>query len=345
MAGDDFPLTRDEVCTAHPQTLRAIWSVNALLYLTLIAHATSKLPLGVGKLRRLVRKGAPRTLSLWILVNGMLGTYFCSYKAATLWFFTDHTKVFPVLAHAMRVGIFFGPVTWSFSFAVVAPFLATARDSTALVARVKKLFLLLGLLCSILVVAVVVIVQALRAEGEESVMLSIVCLSSWAFDTVLGMLALGSVCRKVYDFSFVFVPFHTGITDFCGILLMLFKVLQILHKTTTSVAPLERQGQQRKELTDLGKLRRKFLVKILTIEGLASGAVLGILGVFVIDFLRRRTWLLFATVYCLAAMVEHIALLLTPSMAKTKKHALLLTPSMAKTKKHAFIKLVAWFRR
>jgi Na+-driven multidrug efflux pump len=208
MTGDDFPLTRDEVCTAHPYTFRAIWFVNAFLYLTLIAHATSKLPLDVGKLRRLVRKGAPRTLSLWILVSGMLGTSFCCYKAATLWFFTDHTKVFPVLAHAMHIGIFFGPVWWSFFFAVVAPFLATARNSAALVACVKKQILLLGLLCSTLVVAVA-IGQALRAEGEERVMLNIVCLSSWAFDTVVALLALGIACRKVYGFSFVFVSFHT----------------------------------------------------------------------------------------------------------------------------------------
>jgi hypothetical protein len=205
MTGDDFPLTRDEVCTIHQNTFRAIWFVNAFLYLTLVAHATSKLPLDVGELRRLVRKGDPRTLSLWILVNGMLGTSFCCYKAATLWFFTDHTKVFPVLAHAMHAGIFFGPVVWSFLFGVVAPFLA-------LVTRVKKLFLLLGLHCSTLVVAVA-IVQALRAEGEERVMLNIVCLSSWAFDAVVAILALGIACRKVYGFSFVFVSFQTDITD------------------------------------------------------------------------------------------------------------------------------------
>jgi hypothetical protein len=101
---------------------------------------------------------------------------------------------------------------------------------------------------------------------------------------------------------------------------MSFKVLQTLDKliTGTTVGSLERQGPQRKKSTDLVKLRRKFLVQILTIEGLASAAVLGILGVFVIDFLRRRTWLLFAIAYCLEAMAEHIMLLLTPSMAKTK---------------------------
>jgi hypothetical protein len=212
MTGDDFPLTTDELCTVHQNTFRAIWLVNAFLFLTLVAHATSKLPLDVGELRRLVRKGAPRTLSLWILVNGVLGATLFSYKAATLCFFTsDHTKVFPVLGYALHFGIFFGPVAWSFFFALVAPFLATAPNSAALIARVKKSFLLLELLCSTLI-GTVVMVQALRVEGKEKVMLSIVFLSSLAFDTVLAMLALGIVCRKVYTFSFVFVLF-TLITD------------------------------------------------------------------------------------------------------------------------------------
>jgi hypothetical protein len=223
MAGDDFPLTIDEVCTIHQNTFRAIWFVNAFLHLPLIAHATSKLPLDVGELRRLVRKGASRTLlSLWILVYGILGTSLCFYKAATLWLFNDHTKIFPVLAHAIFIGILFGPVSWSFFFALVAPFLGTAPDSKSLVARVKNSFLLLSLICSTLVVTVGM-VQALRVEGKERVMLSIVYLSTWAFDIILAMLALGIVCRKVYTFSFVFVPFHTIITDCCGILYMSFE--------------------------------------------------------------------------------------------------------------------------
>ncbi len=211
MTGDDFPLTTEEVCTVHQHTFRVIWFVNAVLFLTLTAHATSKLPLDVGELRRLVRKGGTLP-SLWILVLGVLGTAVCSYKAATLWFFPDHTKIFPAFAHAMFIGILLGPVCCSFFFALVAPFLATAPDSVALIARVKTSFLLLGLLCSTLVVAVAM-VQALRVEGKERVMLSFVCLSSWAFDVVLEMLALGIVCRKVYTFSFVFVPFLTDVTD------------------------------------------------------------------------------------------------------------------------------------
>jgi hypothetical protein len=159
-----------------------------------------------------VRKGAPRTLPLWILVDGVLGTALFSYKAATLWFFTDHTKVFAVLANAMVFGIFFGPVVWSFFFAIVAPLLATAPDSAALIARVKKSFLLCGFLCSTLIVAVLM-VQALRVERKERVMLSIVLLSSLAFNCVLGLFTLGIVCLKVYTFSFVFLSFHTDITD------------------------------------------------------------------------------------------------------------------------------------
>ncbi len=173
-------------------------------YSTYIAHATIKLPLDVGKLIRLVRKGAPRTMSFWILVYGMLGTALCSLKAATLWFFSVHTKVFPVLGYAMLSAIFFGPVVWSFFFALVAPFLATAPNSAALIARIKKSFLLLGLLCSTLVVAVVM-VQALRVEGKERVMFSIMYLSSLAFDIVLTMFALGIVCRKVYIYFLVCV--------------------------------------------------------------------------------------------------------------------------------------------
>jgi hypothetical protein len=316
MTGDDFPLTTDEVCTVHQNAFRAIWFIIAFLHLMIIPHSISKLPLDVAELRRLVRKGAHRTLPLWGLVFGVLGTALFSYKAATIMFFTHHTKVFPVLAYAMLCGIFFGPALWSFFFALVAPFLATAPDSVAIIARVKKSFLLLGLLCSTLAVTVVM-VQALRVEGKERVMLSIVYLSSLAFNAVLSMFAFAIVCRKVYTFSFVFVPFHTDITDCCDILLMSFKVLQVLDKTNTSVALLGRQGP-RKESTDLGKLRRKFLVTILTIESLAGGVVLGIIGVFLIDFLRRRTWLLVATVSCVGAVVTHIALLLTPSMAKTK---------------------------
>jgi hypothetical protein len=333
MTGDDFPLTTDkEVCTIHQNTFRAIWLVNAFLFLTLVAHATSKLPLDVGELRRLVRKGAPRTLPLWVLVDGLVGTALFSYKAATLWFFTDHTKVFAVLANAMVFGIFFGPVTWSFLFALVAPFLATAPDSAALIARVKKSFLLLGLLCSALIMGAVVMVQALRVEGEERVVLSIVFLSSLAFDIVLAMLACGIVCRKVCTFSFLCVPFHTDITDRYGTLLMLFKVLQVLDETTTSVSSLEQQGSERKESTDLGKLRRKFLVLILTIESLAGGVVLGIVGVFLIDFLRRRTWLFVATAVCVGATVEHIVLLLTPSMAKTKSSSIAVPLSSTSSK-------------
>jgi hypothetical protein len=216
MTGDDFPLTTDELCTVHQHMFRIIWFVNAFLDLALIAHATSKLSLDIGELRRLVRKGAPRTLSLWILMYGMLGTALFSYKAATLWFFADSTQVFPLLAHAILLGIFFGPFVWSFLFALVAPFLATAPDSAALIARVKKSFLLLALLCSTLMV-VVMMVQALRVEGKERVTLSIVYLSSLAFDSVLAMLAFGLVCRKVDTFSFVCVPFHADITDSCGI--------------------------------------------------------------------------------------------------------------------------------
>jgi hypothetical protein len=161
-------------------------------------------------------------------------------------------------------------------------------------------------------------VQALRVEGKERVMLSILFLSSLAFDVVLGMITLGIVCRKVYTFSFVLTPFHTDITD-CCIVVMSFKVLQVLDKNAASVAPLRQQGPQRKEPTDLDKLRHKFLVMILTIESLAGGAVLGIIGVFLIDFLRRRTWIFVAFAICLAALVEHVMLLLTPSIAKTKK--------------------------
>jgi hypothetical protein len=217
MTGDDFPLTTDEVCTVHQNTFRTVWFVTAFLFLTLIAHATSKLPLNVAELRRLVRKGAPRTLPLWILVHGMLGTVFCTYKAAALWFFTDYTKIFPLLAYAILYAILFGPVVWSFLFALVAPFLATAPDSAALIARVKKSFLLLGLLSSTLIM-VVLMVQALGVGGKERVMLSIAILSSLAFDVVLGMITLGIVCRKVDTLSFVFAPFHTDITDCCGIL-------------------------------------------------------------------------------------------------------------------------------
>jgi hypothetical protein len=120
VTGGDFHLTTDEVCTVHQNTFRAIWFVIAFLHLTLTAHATSKLPLDVGQLRRLVLKGAPRTLPLWILFCGVLGFPLYPYKAATLWFFTtDHT----LLAYAMLCGIFFGPVVWSFLFALVAPFL------------------------------------------------------------------------------------------------------------------------------------------------------------------------------------------------------------------------------
>jgi hypothetical protein len=319
MAGDDFPLTTDEVCTVHQNTFRAVWFVNAFLFLALIAHATSKLPLDVGELRRLVRKGAPRMLPLWILGTGVLGTALFSYKAATLWFFT-HTKVFPQLAYAMIFGTFFGPIVWSFLWALLAPFLATAPDCARLIARVKKSFLLLSLFCSTQVVAVLM-VQALRVDGEGRVMLSTVFMASLAFNGVLAMLALGIVCRKVYTFSFVFVPFYTDITDCCGISLMSFKVLHVLDKTTTSVASIERQGPQRKESTDLSKLRRKFLVMILIIESLAGGVVLGIIGIFLIDFLRRRTWLFFATAHCVAAILEHIMLVLTPSMAKPDKNS------------------------
>jgi hypothetical protein len=209
ITGDDFPLTTDEVCTVHQNTFRAIWFVVAFCYLTLIPHATSKLPLDLGELKRLVRKGAPRTFPLWILVFGVVGTALFSYKAATLRFFTDHTKVFPQLqlAYAMLCGIFFGPVVWSFFFALVAPFLAAAPDSARLIARVKKSFLLLGLLSSTLVVAAVM-VQVLRVEGKERVMLGVVFLSSLAFNVVLAMFGLGIVCRKVYTLSFVFASFH-----------------------------------------------------------------------------------------------------------------------------------------
>ena len=105
------------------------------------------------------------------------------------------------------------------------------------------------------------------------------------------------------------------------IVVVSFKVLQVLDKNAASVAPLRQQGPQRKESTDLGKLRHKFLVMILTIESLAGGAVLGIIGVFLIDFLRRRTWIFVAFAICLAALVEHVMLLLTPSIAKTKSRA------------------------
>ncbi len=320
MTGGDIPLTTDEVCIVHQNTFRTIWFVMAFLYLTLIPHATSKLPLNVAELRRLVRKGAPRTFPLWILVVGLLGTALHSYKAKTLWFSTDHSKVFPLLVHAILYGIFFGPVVWSFFLALVAPFLATAPDSAAIIARVKKWFLFSGLLCSTLM-ATVVMAQFLRVEGKERVMLSNVFLLSLAFSAVQAMLALGIVCRKVYAFSFVFVSFHTDVTDCCSILLILFKVLQVLDKTTTSVASVGRQGPQRKVLTDRGKLRRKFLGMILTIESLAGGVVLGVIGVFLIELLRRRAWLFFASVSFVGAVVAHIALLLTPS-----------TPSTAKTK-------------
>jgi hypothetical protein len=332
MTGDDFPLTTDEVCTVHQNTFRAIWFVNTFLHLMQIAHAASKFTLDVGELRCLVRKGDPRILSLWILIDGVLGVIMCSYKAATLCFFTDHTKVFPVFVYAMLFGILFGPIVWSFMFALIAPFLATAPDSTAFIARVKKSFLLWGLLSSTLVVAVLM-AQALRVEGKKRVSLSIVCLVSWAFDIVLAMLALGIVCRKVYTFSFVFVPLKTDITDCCDILLMSFKVLHVLDKAATSVASLGRQGSQRKVGTDLGKLRRKFLVMILTVESLAGGAVLGIIGVFLIDFLRRRTWLFVATAHCMAVIAVNIMLLLTPSMTKTKSSSGAASPSSSSSKR------------
>jgi hypothetical protein len=317
MAGDDFPLTTDEVCTVHQNTFRAIWFLVAFLYLTLIAHATSKLPLDVRELRRLVHKGAPRTLPLWILIFGVVGTALCSYKASALCFFAHQTKVFQ-LAFAMLFGIFFGPSTWYFLFALVVPFLSNARDSVALIARTKKSFLLLGLCCSTVMVSVVM-VQALRVEGKERVMLSTVFFSSLVFNCVLAMLALGIVCRKVHTFSFVIVPFHTDITDCCGMLFMFFKVLQLLDKSTASVASSGRQGSKRKESADLGVLRRKFLVLVLTIEILGVVVVLAIIGIFLIDFLRRRTWLFVAFALCAAAIMEHILLLLTPSMAKTKR--------------------------
>ncbi len=211
MTGDDFPLTTDEVCTLHQHTFRTIWFVNAFLHLTLIVHATSKLSLDVGELRSLVHKGFSRTLSLWILFNSVLGAALFSYKAATLWFFTDRMKVFPVLAYAMYLGIFFGPAAWSFLFALIAPFLAIAPDSAALIARVKKSFLLLGLFCSTLMMAVVT-AQALRVEGKERFVLSILYFSSLAFNAALAMLAFGLICRKVYIISRLCLRLFTLIT-------------------------------------------------------------------------------------------------------------------------------------
>ncbi len=114
---------------------------------------------------------------------------------------------------------------------------------------------------------------------------------------------------------------------------MTFKVLQVLVKSTTSAASFERQGSQRKESTDLSKLRRKFLVMILTLESFAGGVVLGVIGVFLIDFLRRRTWLFSAATFCAGAIVEHIMLLLTPSMAKTKRSSGAASLSSASSKK------------
>jgi hypothetical protein len=196
MVGDDFPLTTVEVCTIHERTFRAIWFVIAFLFVTLLPHAISKLPSDLGAVRRMVNKGAPRTLPLWCVAYAVLGSALYFYKAATLWLDSDYTKLLAHCTHAVMFGIFSGPLVWSFLFALISPFVATAPDSAALITRLKSAFVYMGLLTSLVIVAATG-VQALQIEGKQRVVLSVVFLSSLAFDATLSFLALGVICRKV----------------------------------------------------------------------------------------------------------------------------------------------------
>jgi hypothetical protein len=196
LVGDDFSLTTVEVCTIYERTFRAVWFVIALLYVTILPHAISKLPLDLGEVRVIVGKGAPRTLPLWCVAFAVVASALYFYKAATFWLDSDYTKLLAHCTHAVVFGIFMGPLSWSFLFALISPFVATAPDSAALIARLKSAFVYMGLLTSLVMVAATG-VQALRFEGEERVVLSVVFLSSLAFCTTIYILALGFICRKV----------------------------------------------------------------------------------------------------------------------------------------------------
>jgi hypothetical protein len=207
MTGDDFPLTFVQDCSIPENAFRAIWFVFACLAFAIIPHAISKLPLDVGELRRIVHQGAPQTLHLWFVAYGVVGAAFGFYKGAALWLSSDYTKLLAIAAHAMLFGIFLGPCTWYFFIALISPFLATAPESASLIIRIKKAFMLLGLFSSILIGAVIM-AQAMRVDGGERATLSIVFLSSLAFNVALAMLALGIVYRKVRAFSFLCVLYQ-----------------------------------------------------------------------------------------------------------------------------------------
>ena len=208
MTGDDFPLTFVEECSIPENTFRAIWFVFAFLAFAVIPHAISKLPLDVGELQRIVHHGGPRTLPLWFVAYGVFGAAFGFYKAAALWLSSDYTKLLAIVAHAILFGIYLGPCAWYFFIMLISPFLATAPESAALIILIKKAFMLSGLFSSMLIGAVTM-AQAMRVEGEERAMLSIVFLSSLAFNIALAMLALGIVYRKVCAFSFLCMHFQT----------------------------------------------------------------------------------------------------------------------------------------
>jgi hypothetical protein len=105
---------------------------------------------------------------------------------------------------------------------------------------------------------------------------------------------------------------------------VLLKVLLIIARPAKAASPLGQQvstgpqGKERKESTELEKLRRKFLFMILAMETVGFVTVLGITGTFLLDFLRRRTWLLHSTIGLGGAILGHLVLWLTPSMTKTR---------------------------
>jgi hypothetical protein len=91
-----------------------LWALGALMEMSAIVHASTKLPCGVTELGVIIKRGAPHTLPLWFIISEISGVVSFAVKAGRLSRFSDPDAIVENVFCAICFATYCGP--WCASF-------------------------------------------------------------------------------------------------------------------------------------------------------------------------------------------------------------------------------------
>jgi hypothetical protein len=201
--------------------------------------------------------------------------------------------------------------------------MAALPNFTSLEVKLKRVFGVCSLLCAVSTGTIILLQLAI--DEQNRVELCAALFVALGFICILIIAVLGVGGHKVRFYSvhcasiflvFIAICRHASFASPSAVLLffcwqLLALIDQSQSRTASSMHSQEPQAQNR----SLAKLRRKLLLMIVAIEGLAANIFLSCLGLLLIPALRDRTWLVMPVILSGGILGGHVALFFTPAFS------------------------------